>query len=229
MSHGQIPNEADVIAGCRRGARWARQALFERHHRAIYRFLIAQCGDTALAEDMTQETFLRAYEAMATFRGDARVSSWMTRIALNCLYEVHRRREVRRRYVEGIPRADPRGGWVTGGISRSEEARLQRDLVRRALARLDPDDASIIVLHDLQGYRYRELATALQIAIGTVGSRLSRARQRLRAIANEISRPPEESDLAAHPTSESEATESGDGVESNSPSTASHRVVWSEP
>ena len=112
MSSGSEASEAEVIAGCKRGADWARRALFERHHRAIYRFLVAQCRDPSLAEDLVQDTFLRAYEAIPQFRGDARIASWMTRIALNHLYTAARRDAAARRKLEQIQTGEPRAVWA---------------------------------------------------------------------------------------------------------------------
>ncbi len=227
MSKGPEASEAEVIAGCKRGADWARRALFERHHRAIYRFLVAQCRDPSLAEDLVQDTFLRTYEAIPKFRGDARVVSWMTRIALNCLYGAGRRGEAARRKLEQIQTGDQRGAWAQPSAPTSADHHERRDLVRRALAKLDQDDAAVIVLHDLQGYRYREIAETLEIAVGTVGSRLNRARGRLRGIIEQLSRPPEETRRQAHPISEAEIPAVRSDRDGELPG-ISRRALWSE-
>ncbi len=227
MNKGPEASEAEIIAGCKRGADWARRALFERHHRAIYRFLVAQCRDPSLAEDLVQDTFLRAYEAIPQFRGDSRVASWMTRIALNCLYGVSRRGETARRKLEQVHTGDQRAAWTQPRDTTSADHHERRDLVRRALSRLDQDDAAVIVLHDLQGYRYREIAETLEIAVGTVGSRLNRARARLRTIIEELSRLPEETTAYAHPISETETPAASSGEDGALPGT-SRRVIWSE-
>ncbi len=227
MRKGPEASEAEVIAGCKRGADWARRALFERHHRAIYRFLVAQCHDPSLAEDLVQDTFLRAYQAIPKFRGDARVASWMTRIALNCLYGVSRRGEAARRNLEQVQTGDHRAAWTQPRQTTSADHHERRDLVRRALTRLDRDDAAVIVLHDLQGYRYREIAESLEIAVGTVGSRLNRARERLRDIVEELSRLPEETTSAAHPISESETPTASSEQDGALPG-LSRRVIWSK-
>lgn len=218
-------DEAAIVAGCQRGEDWARRALFEQHHRSIFRFLVAQCRNPETAEDLTQETFLRAYEAIPRFRGEARVSSWMTRIALNCMYGAGRRRDRDRRNLEQIHDDESRGGWVRPRCA-SDDSQLERDLVWRGLARLDGDAAAVIVLHDIEGLGYREIAESLEIAVGTVGSRLSRARVRLREAIIELSRVPEEIASHGHQTSETGAP-MGAPDEEAAPD-ASRGVVWSE-
>lgn len=99
--------------------------------------------------------------------------------------------------------------------------------MRRALTRLDRDDAAVIVLHDLQGYRYREIAELLEIAVGKVGSRLNRARARLRAIIEELSYVPEETTPRAHPTSET-GTRAAVSEQDGAVPGVSRRVIWSE-
>lgn len=220
-------SEAEIVAACKRGARWARRALFEQHHRAIYRFLVAHGSDPSVAEDLVQETFLRAYRAIPRFRGDARVGSWLMRIALNCLYEVSRRGETARRKIEQAQGGDPRPGWAIAGGATAGRQHEQRDLLLRALARLDSDEASIVLLHDLQGYRYREIADSLQIAVGTVGSRLHRARSRLRRAIEELAETVEETSDAAPPTNDRATTGTGSKPNRTPPGVAGG-VAWSE-
>ena len=226
MKDRSEPSEAEVVAGCRRGAGWARRALFERHHRAIFRFLVAQCGNPDLVEDLVQETFLAAYGSVSSFRGDARVETWMMRIALNCLYAAGRRGELGRRKLAEVEAGDPRAEWAHRAGRGAASGHEQRDLLQRALARLDPEDTAVILLHDLQGYRYREIAQTLDVAVGTVGSRLSRARERLRGIIEDLGRLPEGTAPAEHLTS---GSEDDAGVQPDaSASRVSQRVIWSE-
>lgn len=226
MKDRSEPSEAEVVAGCERGAGWARRALFERHHRAIFRFLVARCGNPDLAEDLVQETFIAAYGSISSFRGDARVETWMMRIALNCLYAAGRRGELGRRKLAEVEAGDPRAEWLHRAGRGAASGHAERDLLQRALARLDQEDAAVILLHDLQGYRYREIAETLDVAVGTVGSRLSRARGRLRRILEDLDPERQETMPADHLTSESE-----EGTEIEPGATASRvsqRIVWSE-
>lgn len=192
MSTGRQYSEDEVVEGCRQGADWARAELFDRHHRPLYRFLVAHCGDPALAEDLVQETFIKVYAKIGRFRGDAKVSTWMTRIALNCFYEIVRRSRTHQRTLDSIAKAGDSSHQAAWHLPRSQDTVSRRelgDLLAKALHRVSEADRAIILLHDLRGFRYQEIADILDIAMGTVASRLSRARNRLREAVRQLSSP----------------------------------------
>ena len=178
------------MAACKRGKRWAQRELFERHYQPLYRFLLGQCGDPALAEDLVQDTFVKVLRAISSFRGDARVRSWMTRVALNSFYEATRRRQTANRVLEEYSTrqgaARPGRAADIGPLGRQHGRRELGDLLERALRLLTAEDRSVILLHDLEGYTYEEIAAIADVARGTVGSRLSRARARLRERIREL-------------------------------------------
>lgn len=232
MTTPEQRSEDEVVDGCRQGRRWAQAELFARHHRPLYRFLVAQCGDAALAEDLVQETFIKVFRSIGSFRADSRVSSWMTRIALNTFYELMRRDQTKSRVLEQLE-ADPTGHrscCLPPPSSPAERHELE-DLVGKAIHRLSEADRAIILLHDLQGYRYHEIAEILAIAMGTVASRLSRARDRLRGLIRDISETPtEESVDPVPPTSKTTAQRSTrpPATDPSTPPRAVKRLAWSE-
>lgn len=188
MNARQEEAEDELVAACRRGERWARRELFEAHNAAVFRALLALSADPAIAEDLLQETFLRAFRSMGGFRGHSSVRTWLLRIGTNAFYENRRRDRTRRRYVTQI---DEEPGAPSLRVVRDESAGTRdshelRDLALRGLAALRSNDRTIITLHDIEGYRYTEIAEILDIAPGTVGSRLSRARERMASAIREL-------------------------------------------
>jgi RNA polymerase sigma-70 factor, ECF subfamily len=126
------------------------------------------------AEDVLQEASLKAYEALPTFRGhDARL--WVLSIVRNTALNFLRSRK------SGITLPSDRTDWADG-LPNPEQGmldRLRREQVRQAIARLEPEYRETLVLREMEGLSYKEIAAVLQVPTGTVMSRLSRARQRL--------------------------------------------------
>jgi RNA polymerase sigma-70 factor, ECF subfamily len=136
----------------------------------IWRFLCRLVGDRTLAEDLAQETFLRAFDRLGGFRFDARFSTWLYRIARNLAVDELRARDRRRTLPERLGSADDR----TPGAELSTE-------MTAALTSLSPKLRETIVLVEVAGLSCRETATVLGIAEGTVKSRCYHARQQLAA------------------------------------------------
>jgi RNA polymerase sigma-70 factor (ECF subfamily) len=136
---------------------------------ALARRLVA-----ADAEDLVQETYVRALAARGRYRAGSNARAWLCRILVNAALSEHRRRRRDRRLRERIaaePREAPSVRQPLPGFGR----------VRHALDGLPPQERRVVELADLDGLRYREVARALGCPIGTVMSRLHRARRRLRA------------------------------------------------
>ncbi len=128
------------------------------------------------AQDAAQEAFIKAYRSLRSFKGESKVETWLTRIAVNtCLDALRSRRE-----TENI---DDRLDLASEDTPETEleKSRLRQE-VRKALAALPPDMRSVVVLRDVEGYSYEEVAEMLRLNIGTVRSRLSRAREKLKNI-----------------------------------------------
>jgi RNA polymerase sigma-70 factor (ECF subfamily) len=150
---------------------WSLVEPYERGLRAVaYRVL----GNRDLMDDALQEAYLKAFRALPSFRGDARVASWLYRIVYNsCLDQLRRARLRRHAPLEATgERSDP-------GPDPAEVATRRHDLAA-ALASLPPDMRAAVLLVDAEGMDYREAAEILGISRGTVASRLNRARAHLR-------------------------------------------------
>jgi RNA polymerase sigma-70 factor (ECF subfamily) len=148
--------------------------LYDAHVDRVYRLAYRLAGDDELARDFTQETFIRAFERLDTFRGEARFSTWLhaiaTTVALNGLRKVKRFR-TRETVLEA---AD----GVAGGV-RSAEPDLKTRL-RDAIDALPQKYRMVVVMHDVEGYTHEEIAAALGMEVGTSKAQLSRARAKLR-------------------------------------------------
>jgi RNA polymerase sigma-70 factor (ECF subfamily) len=163
--------------------------FFQRHGQLVFAFLFRMLGPratVAVVEDLTQDTFLRAFEALPRFtvEGPARVSTWLltiaTRVALNELRRSRRRGEANAVAVDTVALAG--GDRPDDASERSAlAARLEREL-----ARLSPEHRAVFVLREYHDLGYQEIADALEIELGTVQSRLSRARAALRRALEDL-------------------------------------------
>ena len=159
------------------------ETLFREYAPKVYG-LARRCGlDATEAEDGVQEVFLKVQRRIDTFRGEARLSTWLYQVALRTLLD-HRRRVMRHRRDGRFPgltegRAEneiPDGGPSPG----AEASRLERQgLVRACLDRLPHKYREVLILRELEGLPYRDIARILDTVQGTVESRIFRARQRL--------------------------------------------------
>ena len=181
--------DADLVATARAGDAAAFRRIVLKYQRPIYGLALRMMGSPAEAEDLAQEVFVKAYHGLAGFRGEARLRSWLFTIAtnhcLNALKARGRRREVPLEPPAGTgdPPDGPTGPVVANGRPTPEEDLVRgelRERVRAALDTLTPDHKAVLVLRDIQGLAYEEIAKVLAIELGTVRSRLHRARMELR-------------------------------------------------
>jgi len=160
------------------------EKLVTEYERAVYAIAQRMTGNAEDAADMTQETFIKAYNSLSSFRGDSKFSVWLYRIANNVCLDFLRSRS--RKPTVSLSAEDDDGEETQLDIadeSQSPELLLEnaltRDAVRRGLDSLPPDYRQILLLREIQGLSYEEIAAALGIESGTVKSRIFRARKRL--------------------------------------------------
>jgi RNA polymerase sigma-70 factor, ECF subfamily len=144
-------------------------------------------GDWPDAEDLTQETFIRAFRAIEQFRGDSTFRTWLHRIALNVIWSHRAQRRHAERLVALEPTPEAACGTSVAAASDDPEATLiRRQAIDRALATLSVEARLVVILRDIQGLGYHEIATITGVPIGTVESRLFRARRRLRPLLDPV-------------------------------------------
>jgi RNA polymerase sigma-70 factor (ECF subfamily) len=160
------------------------EKLVTEYERAVYAIAQRMTGNAEDAADMTQETFIKAYNSLSSFRGDSKFSVWLYRIANNVCLDFLRSRS--RKPTVSLSTEDDDGEETQLDIADESqspelllESALTRDAVRRGLDSLPPDYRQILLLREIQGLSYEEIAAALGIESGTVKSRIFRARKRL--------------------------------------------------
>lgn len=181
--------ESALIERARRGDLDAFNDLVELHQRAVYNLCLRMIGNAAAAEDSAQEAFLSAWRGLAGYRGGS-FRSWLMRIASNACTDELRRRVRRPALSLDVPPPgaedpidvpDAAEGPETIVLRREHQAAIQA-----ALLRLPQDQRLAVIMCDIQGFAYEEIAAAMRVSIGTVKSRISRGRDKLRA---ELGRP----------------------------------------
>lgn len=175
--------DADLVGRARRGDLDAFDALVRRYEHRIVNFVRTQVSRTVDAEDVAQEVFLRAYRGLKSFRGQSAFKTWLYQIATNTA-RTHFDRQSRRREDAAGTLSDegPDGPPPAASDEDLEAQLLLRDRLDRALAALPGDQREIVVLRDVEGFEYKEIAKMLSIPIGTVESRIFRARAKLREL-----------------------------------------------
>ena len=161
-------------------------ALVVRHERAVYNLALRLLRDAPQAEDATQDTFIRAWRAIGSFRGGL-VRPWLLRIATNRAYDLLRARVRRPTHSLDAEAYEVEPAWTSQiAIAEHPEAFAARvelsEHLEAALASLPDDQRLAIMLSDIHGYGYEEIARISDVAIGTVKSRISRGRARLRTL-----------------------------------------------
>jgi len=184
------PGSADVderllIERCRAGDIAAFEPLVEKYRQRVWRLAFQVLRDREEAWDCAQDTFVRAFQSLASFRGQSAFYTWLFRIAMNGATDRLRARSAQARAfgnqtvpAEEWERTAPDPGARPDQAALGAERRLR---IRQALDTLPPNARTIIMLSDIEGLSYREIASVLNCPIGTVMSRLHNARKRLRS------------------------------------------------
>lgn len=173
--------ESKLIRRASEGDAASFNSLMQMHERRMYAVAVRMCGNPEDAQDCLQEAMLRIYRSIAGFKAQSSFSTWVYRITMNaCLDELRKRKNRPSTSLDGL--VDE--GWSPPDNAESPEKYAVRSEVRNSLHRLIgelPEDMrAAIVLRDIQGYSYDEIARMLDANVGTIKSRISRGRERLR-------------------------------------------------
>lgn len=163
------------------GSREAFDELVKRHQGSIFNLTRVLTHGDADAEDLVQETFVRAFRAIARFRGESAFRTWLSRIAVNVVRNHLDRRG--RRPITIDAEADEHDPGLLEALAAGDDLETtigRRQAIDRALAALPEALRTVITLRDVQGLEYHEIATVMKVPMGTVESRVFRARRRLR-------------------------------------------------
>ncbi len=179
-------SEDNLIAAARGGDMEAFGALFERHKNAVYSFVLRSVGRREDAEDIVADTFRKAWTAIARFKGQSSLLTWLCRIAVNLCIDYSRRAKVRVELASEIDiDADELRPWQASGVDVESEV-TNKLRIETALAQLPMSHRMLVVLCDVQGLTCSEAAKVLGCSVMSVRTRLFRARRKLRAILADV-------------------------------------------
>ena len=181
---GSLLLQSDTAQAMARERRESFETLYGLYHGKVLRYLGQLCGSHDQAEELTQETFVRAYTGLLTFRGDSSAATWLFRIARNAYLDSLRRpaaTHVDTSELLLIPDTTGDGDPV-----RRYAEGEQRDLIARALRELPELQRSVLLLRDAEGLAYVEIADVLGLSVAAVRIRLFRARNAFRQIYQEL-------------------------------------------
>jgi len=185
----------DLVQRAIQGDQVAFEQIYRQHVSMVFGLCLRLSADRIEAEILTQDTFVRAWTKLSTYSGSGALAGWLRRLAVNVVYDQKRADQRRHRLIEPFPlngqdTADEdtvgtRGGGRVAGTSAAalDPARAATAIdLERAIARLPKGARTVFVLHDVEGYRYREIAEMVGTALGTVKAQLFRARRLLRVM-----------------------------------------------
>lgn len=185
----QALDDREVVELAKAGREAAYRELLRRYERPVFSLIFRMVRDRALAEDLSQETFVKVLNALASYRPEYKFSSWIFKIANNAAIDQLRRRELDTLSLDGSPdarTADEVEATALQASDRSEspleelESRETGTAIERAIARLRPEYRTCILLRHVEGRSYEEIADVMDLPLGTVKTYIHRARLELR-------------------------------------------------
>jgi RNA polymerase sigma-70 factor (ECF subfamily) len=185
-----MPANAELVARAQSGEEAAFEELFHSHHQRVYALCLRMIGNTAEAEELTQEAFLQVFRKIQTFRGESAFSTWLHRLTVNTVLMRLRKKKLTELPLEnndiGDDLDEPQIQY--GAPDPALLGSIDRVNLTRAIAQLPPGYKQIFVLHDVEGYEHNEIATMLGVSVGNSKSQLHKARARLRILLQETNR-----------------------------------------
>ncbi len=182
-------SDQEIVALAKEGREAAYRELIRRYERPVFSLILRMVRDRQLAEDLAQETFIKALNAIATYKPEYKFSSWIFKIANNAAIDQLRRREVDTLSIDGAPNATSADDIEATALQVGDkgetplaelEARELGTHIERAIAQLRPEYRSCIMLRHVEGLAYEEIAQLLDLPLGTVKTYIHRARHELR-------------------------------------------------
>ncbi len=183
-----MPSDAELIERTRRGDRAAFQELVEKYQRRIYAVAYGLLGNREDALDAVQEAFIKAYKSIDRFKGKSGFYTWMYRIATNAAIDLGRKQSRRDEveFREEIEADEERGSYPVAPASESPAGKLMKkelgELIDDAIQQLPEDQRTAVVLREIEGLSYREIAKVMKCSQGTVMSRLHYGRKKLQEL-----------------------------------------------
>ncbi len=173
--------EAQLIARAQRGDEAAFSALYETHKRRVYSLCLRMTGNTAEAEDLSQEAFMQLFRKISTFRGESAFSTWLHRLAVNVVLMHLRKKGLQQVSLDEVDSSQEEPVKRDyGDDDRRLLGSVDRVSLEAAIAELPPGYRTVFVLHDVEGYEHNEIAQIMNCSVGNSKSQLHKARMKLR-------------------------------------------------
>ncbi|MEE8147253.1 MAG: sigma-70 family RNA polymerase sigma factor [Longimicrobiales bacterium] len=169
----ELPVE-ELVRKAQKGDDAAFEAVYRTSVERIYALCLRMSGDSAVAEELTQDVFVRAWQKLSSFRGESRFSTWLHRLAVNLVLQDRRSKGRRRAKEEVVADLERYGSHAQRAMPGT------RVDLERAIAGLPTKAREVLVLRDIQGYKYDEIAGLTGVSLGTVKAQIHRARALVR-------------------------------------------------
>lgn len=174
---------SELIERAQNGDEEAFAALFEAHKRRVYSLCLRMTGDTAEAEDLSQEAFLQLFRKISTFRGESAFSTWLHRMVVNVVLMHLRKKGLQQVSLDEVDNSqDEPVKREYGDDDKRLLHSIDRITLSRAIEGLPPGYRAVLVLHDVEGYEHNEIAQILNCSVGNSKSQLHKARLKLREV-----------------------------------------------
>jgi RNA polymerase sigma-70 factor, ECF subfamily len=177
-------NEEELVKASIKGDKKAFGVIVERYRKMVARTVKGMLGDSVYAEDIGQEVFIKLYYSLQEFRGDSKLSTYINKIAINLTLNELKKRK--RAFSFLSQKGDEEIYGLDFGASEEADRNEASEIVNKALMALDPGFRIVVAMRMLQGYSTKETAEILDLPLGTVLSRLSRAQEQLRIILKKL-------------------------------------------
>src|SRR5208282_1038182 len=174
-------SEAEAISRAQQGDGQCFESLYSFHKRRVYSLCLRMTGNTAEAEDLTQEAFLQLFRKISTFRGESAFSTWLHRLAVNVVLMHLRKKGLQQISLDEVDTSqDEPVKRDYGSDDRRLVGSVDRIGLQNAIAGLPPGYRAVFVLHDVEGYEHNEIAEIMKCSVGNSKSQLHKARMKLR-------------------------------------------------
>jgi RNA polymerase sigma-70 factor (ECF subfamily) len=182
------PDDKQLVEAARQGDAAAFRELVQRHQRRAYAVALGMVHDPDDARDVCQEAFLKVHKNLATFEGEAQFFTWLYRIVANlCIDHLRKRRGMKVEFDDALANDDPDEAGISPQRTGFDPARALADKELRAqimtaLDKLSPAHRSVLVMREVDGLSYQEMADLMKCSIGTIMSRLFHARKKMQTM-----------------------------------------------
>jgi RNA polymerase sigma-70 factor, ECF subfamily len=187
------PALVQTIRRAHDGDHTALESIYRLHRRHVYGICLRMVRDPVKAEDLVQESFALVCRKIHTFRGDAAFSTWLYRLTTNVVLMSFRRDEPKCASLEDVTTATDDREQIGGALDTHASDPIDRISLQTAIEGLPAKSKAAFILHDVQGYRHREIAKILRCSVGNSKAQLHRARERLRTMLRDTRRNPAKS------------------------------------